>query len=355
MLPVISAEVCAMARRMYRSPPPGAARVELKRRLFELSLSALMETIARTKTSRAVPDDDTDMCPEVQEFMKALDVFLPLLSADNSWDYLPVLRWFDVFGVRNKILATVSARDAFLRRLIDAERRRLEEGEGGENDERKSMIGVMLSLQKSEPVVYTDTTIMALCSERLSKNRQPPVKLMLIKRGRKLTRPWGTPRLLGADDVPRLGYLQCIVSETLRLYPVLPTLVPHESTADCTVGGHHVPSGTMLLINVYAIHRDPAIWADLTAFRPERFEDGRAEGLFMMPFGMGRRKCPGEALALRTLGLVLGTLIQCFDWDTGGGAVVDMAEGVGITLPRVVPLEAICKPRHAMLDVLKGL
>ena len=160
----------------------------------------------------------------------------------------------------------------------------------------------------------------------------------------------GTSRLLGADDVPRLDYLRCILSETLRLYPVVPTLIPHESTADCAVGGHHVPGGTMLLVNVYAIHRDPA------AFRPERFEAGGADGLFMMPFGMGRRKCPGEALALRTLGLVLGTLIQCFDWSTVGGAgEVDMAEGVGITLPRAVPLEAMCKPRQCMVDVLREL
>jgi hypothetical protein len=164
MLPVISGEVRAMARRMYRSAaaaPGGAARVELKRRLFEVSISALMEVIARTKTSRTEADADTDMSPEAQEFMKALDVFIPLLSASNKWDYLPVLRWFDVFGVRSKILAAVSARDAFLRRLIDAERRRLDDDESEKN---KSMIGVMLSLQKSEPEVYTDTTIMALCS-----------------------------------------------------------------------------------------------------------------------------------------------------------------------------------------------
>jgi cytochrome P450 len=167
----------------------------------------------------------------------------------------------------------------------------------------------------------------------------------------------GPSRLLNADDVPRLGYLRCIIDETLRLYPVVPTLIPHESTADCAVGGHHVPAGTMLLVNVYAIHRDPAVWADPAAFRPERFEaGGGADGLFMMPFGMGRRKCPGEALALRTLGLVLGTLIQCFDWGTVGGAAgVDMAEGVGITLPRDVPLEAMCKPRQGMLRVLQEL
>jgi len=177
MLPVISGEVRAMARRMFRSAaacPGGAARVELKRRLFEVSLSALMETIARTKTPRAEADGDadTDMSPEAQEFMKALDVFLPLLGAANVWDYLPVLRWFDVFGVRRKILAAVSARDAFLRRLIDAERRRLDGGGGGSSGEsdKKSMIAVLLSLQKSEPEVYTDTTIMALCAVSASSS-----------------------------------------------------------------------------------------------------------------------------------------------------------------------------------------
>ncbi|PUZ36930.1 hypothetical protein GQ55_9G076800 [Panicum hallii var. hallii] len=371
MLPTISGEVRAMARRMYRSAvaaPGGAARVELKRRLFEVSLSALMETIARTKTSRAEgeADADTDMSPEAQELMKALDVFIPLLSAANMWDYLPVLRWLDVFGVRRKILAAVRARDAFLRRLIDAERRRLDDGE---ESEKKSMIGVLLSLQKSEPEVYTDTTIMALCSSMFSGGAETTATAaewamsLLLNHPEALTKARseidasvGTSRLLGADDVPRLGYLRCILSETLRLYPVVPTLIPHESTADCAVGGCHVPGGTMLLVNVYAIHRDPEAWADPAAFRPERFEGGGADGLFMMPFGMGRRKCPGEALALRTLGLVLGTLIQCFDWGTVGGAgEVDMAEGVGITLPRAVPLEAMCRPRQCMVGVLREL
>ncbi|XP_062214519.1 cytochrome P450 81Q32-like [Phragmites australis] len=369
MLPTISAEVRAMVRRMYRAAaaaPGGAARVELKRRLFELSLSALMETIAQTKTSRAEADADTDMSPESQEFKKALDEFIPLIGAANVWDYLPVLRWFDVFGMRKKIVAAVSKRDAFLRRLIDAERRRLDV-DGGEG-ENKSMIAVLLSMQKSEPEVYTDTTIMALCSsmftggsETTATTAEWAMSLLLnhpevLKRAQaEMDASVGNSRLVGPDDVPRLGYLQCILSETLRLYPAVPTLVPHESTADCTVGGHHVPSGTMLLVNAYAIHRAPAAWADPAAFRPERFEDGSAEGRLLMPFGMGRRKCPGETLALRTLGLVLGTLIQCFDWDTVGGAKVNMTEGGGITLPKAVPLEAMCKPRQAMLDVLQGL
>jgi len=165
----------------------------------------------------------------------------------------------------------------------------------------------------------------------------------------------GTSRLVTADDLSRLPYLQCIIHETFRLYPAAPLLLPHESSADCKVGGYDVPRGTMLLVNVYAIHRDPAVWEDPTEFRPERFEDGKTEGRLLMPFGMGRRKCPGETLALRTVGLVLGTLIQCFDWDRVDGAVVDMTESSGLTIPMAVPLEAMCRPRAAMHHVLEEL
>jgi hypothetical protein len=166
MSAVVAAEVRAMARRMGRAAaaaPGGAARVQLKRRLFEVSLSVLMETIARTKTSRAEADADSDMSPEAHEFKQIVDEIVPHLGTANLWDYLPVLRWLDVFGVRNKITAAVGRRDAFLRRLIDAERRRLDDGGGDSDSDKKSMIAVLLSLQKSEPEVYTDTMIMALC------------------------------------------------------------------------------------------------------------------------------------------------------------------------------------------------
>jgi len=361
--------VRAMARRLFRATaasPDGAARVQLKRRLFELSLSVLMETIAQTKGTRSEADADTDMSLEAQEFKQVVDEIIPLIGAANIWDYVPVMRWFDVFGVRNKILATVTRRDGFLRRLIDAERRRMDEG--GDEGEKKSMIAVLLTLQKTEPALYTDQMIIALCAnlfiagtETTSSTIEWAMSLLLnhpaaLKKAQaEINASIGTSRMVAADDVPRLNYLQCVINETLRLYPAAPLLLPHESSADCKVGGYDVPSGTMLIVNAYAIHRDPSAWEDPAAFRPERFEDGKGDGLLMMPFGMGRRRCPGETLALHTVGMVLGTLVQCFNWDRVDDMEVDMTEGVGITMPKAMPLEAMCSPRATMVDVLQKL
>ncbi|KAJ4803595.1 Cytochrome P450 [Rhynchospora pubera] len=125
----------------------------------------------------------------------------------------------------------------------------------------------------------------------------------------------GNQRLIKESDINHLPYLHCIISETLRLYPVGPLLIPHESREEISLEGYEIPKGTMLLANIYQIHRNPEIWEEPMKFKPERFQDGRSNGKWMAPFGMGRRKCPGEALAMRQVGLVLGALIQCFDWE----------------------------------------
>lgn len=168
----------------------------------------------------------------------------------------------------------------------------------------------------------------------------------------------GNRRLLQESDLPDLPYLQCIVTEALRLYPAGPLLVPHESAQECTVGGYKVAPGTMLLVNAYSIHRDPNAWPEPEKFVPERFQ-GEAKGeehnKLLIPFGIGRRRCPGEGLARIVVGLVLGILIQCFEWERPSEELVDMSEGSGLTLPKAVPLEAMCRPREAMIGELAGL
>lgn len=159
----------------------------------------------------------------------------------------------------------------------------------------------------------------------------------------------GKDRLVEESDISKLPYLQHIISETFRLHPAFPLLSPHFSSKDCTIGGYNVPQGTILLVNAWAIHRDPQLWSDPEQFKPERFEkEGEAEKV--IPFGLGRRACPGAGLGQRTVSLTLGLLIQCFEWKRMSEQEIDMTEGKGVTMPKLIPLEAMCKARPNIIN-----
>lgn len=115
------------------------------------------------------------------------------------------------------------------------------------------------------------------------------------------------------------------------------------------MGGYHIPANTTVFVNVWALGRDPHNWDDPLRFNPERFEqsqvDVRGQHFHMLPFGSGRRMCPGTSLAMQVVQVTLGVMVQCFEWKAGEkGDVdrVDMDEGPGITLPRANPL--VCVP-----------
>ena len=176
---------------------------------------------------------------------------------------------------------------------------------------------------------------------------------ILCKARAELDEHVGQQRLVDESDLSKLPYLQNIISETLRLYPAAPMLVPHFSSDDCTIGGYDMPRDTMLLVNAWAMHRDPNLWDDPESFKPERFQAGQVEVQNkFIPFGIGRRACPGIGLAQRVVGLALGSLIQCFEWERVSEEEVDLSEGPGLTMPKSVPLEAMCKARVVMKVIL---
>lgn len=164
--------------------------------------------------------------------------------------------------------------------------------------------------------------------------------------------------LMNESDASKLKYLQNVITETLRLYPVTPLLIPHESSNDCKVCGYDIPKGTILLVNLWTLHRDPNLWVDPTRFVPERFEEMELVGEIyynMIPFGAGRRACPGSVLAKRFMANAIASLIQCFEWERIGNEELDMTEGVGITMPKLEPLVALCRPRQDMVRVLSNI
>lgn len=168
---------------------------------------------------------------------------------------------------------------------------------------------------------------------------------MLEKARKEIDSVVGNARLVQESDIPDLPYLQAIVKETLRLHPTGPLIV-RESSEACTVVGYEIPAKTRLFVNVWAIGRDPKHWEDPLEFRPERFlrenkaqMDVRGQHFQMLPFGSGRRGCPGISLALQVVQTSLACMVQCFDWQVTGK--VDMEEGPGITLPRARPLACV--------------
>jgi cytochrome P450 len=166
----------------------------------------------------------------------------------------------------------------------------------------------------------------------------------------------GHGRLLNESDIVKLPYLRCVINETLRLYPPAPLLLPHFSSEACTAGGFDIPQGTMLVVNAWTMHRDPKLWEEPNEFKPERFEAGLGEGdgFKYIPFGIGRRVCPGASMGLQIVSLALGVLVQCFEWDKVG-TVEDTSHGLGMILSKAKPLEALCSPRRDLITLLSHL
>lgn len=157
-------------------------------------------------------------------------------------------------------------------------------------------------------------------------------------------------------DIENLPYLRAVIKETLRLHPPLPILVPRMSMDSCKMLGYCIPKETQILVNVWAIGRDPKTWDEPLVFKPERFlepntVDFKGHNFEFIPFGSGRRMCPAMPLASRVLPLALGSLLHSFDWALADGIKpeeMDMTERMGITLRKSVPLKAVPIPykRH---------
>lgn len=169
-------------------------------------------------------------------------------------------------------------------------------------------------------------------------------KKVMAKLKTELKKIAGCNSTITEADLDKCQYLKAVMKETLRLHPPLPLLVPRESTHDVQLLGYDIAARTRVVINAWAIGRDPLIWQDPDEFLPERFLNTRVDfkGQFQfIPFGAGRRGCPGAAFALGVVELVLANLVLQFEFELPGGERgedLDMVEGGGLTIHRKFPL-----------------
>ncbi|XP_042478332.1 cytochrome P450 81Q32-like [Macadamia integrifolia] len=346
-------------------------RMEMKSKFFELTLNVMMMMIAGKRYYGSKEGE----VEEARQFREIVRDTFALSGASNIGDFLPMLRWVGFKGLEKRLMRLQQKRDGFMQELIEQQRMERvhyssSSSSANSRERKKTLINVLLSLQETEPEYYTDEIIIGIILVLLAAGTSTTAETMEWAMSLLLNHPEvlkkaqteidihvGQNRLLDESDLANLPYLHCIINETLRMYPTGPLLEPHESSEECIVQGFTIPRGTMLLVNMWAIQNDPKLWVEPTKFKPERMEgiEGERVGFKLMPFGSGRRGCPGESVAMRMIGLALGSLIQCFEWERVGEEMVDMDEGTGLTLPKAQPLETRCKPRPSMLNILSQL
>lgn len=179
--------------------------------------------------------------------------------------------------------------------------------------------------------------------------RKPEI---FAKATEELDRVIGRERWVEEKDIANLPYIEAIAKETMRLHPVAPMLVPRLSREDCQIAGYDIPKGTRTLVNVWTIGRDPTIWDNPNEFVPERFigssVDVKGHDFELLPFGSGRRMCPGYPLGIKVIHASLSNVLHGFTWKLPANMRkqdVNMDEIFGLSTPKKYPLQAVADPR----------
>jgi len=155
----------------------------------------------------------------------------------------------------------------------------------------------------------------------------------------------GSKQRASRDDMSKLKNLKMVVKETLRMDPPLTLLLPRETTQQVNISGYGVPANTRIIVNTWAISRDPNIWKDPEEFKPERFigsnTDFNGKHFEFMPFSSGRRICPGMAMAVTNMEFILANLLCCFEWELPEGVAkedISMEEAGSLAFQKKSPL-----------------
>ncbi|KAK9757229.1 hypothetical protein RND81_01G150000 [Saponaria officinalis] len=341
--------------------------------LSETFMTFTNDVICRVAFGRKYSGDE-----DGAKFRELLKEFVELLGTFTVGNFIPWLAWIDrVNGLDKKVSKLATEFDQFLEGIVQEHVDRLTTGGNGEVAEKaervNDFVDVLLKVQMDNTVGFpidrdsikalildmfaggTDTTYTVLEWAMTELLRHPEAMKKLQDEVRSIT---NNQAHVTEDDLDKMVYLKAVIKETLRLYPPIPLLVPRESTHAVKINGYDIPAGTRVITNAWAIHRDPLTWEEPDAFRPERFLDCpidfKGQDFELIPFGFGRRGCPGILFAMANNEIVLANLVSMYDWTLPGeenGMTLDMSQCTGLTIHRRVPLLAVATPRSSKLNV----
>ncbi|XP_073134441.1 6,7,8-trihydroxycoumarin synthase-like [Henckelia pumila] len=269
-------------------------------------------------------------------------------------DYFPLLGWIDkLSGMNSKLGKVFKDLDMFVQELIDdhLDPKRPESMNG-------DILDLLIGLKRDQAasigwdnikgvlvdifVAGTDTSAVVIAWAMTGMMKAPHTMKKAQEEVRNLV---GNKGSVDEDDIKDLPYLKAIIKETLRLFPPAPLSVPRETIEKCTIDGYEIPAKTLVYVNVYAIGLDPEYWENPNEFIPERFLDSsidyKGQDFGFLPFGSGRRGCPGINLGITIVELALANLLYSFEWELPHGMKkedIDMETLPGINACKKIDL-----------------
>ncbi|KAL5728398.1 hypothetical protein ACHQM5_001489 [Ranunculus cassubicifolius] len=282
-------------------------------------------------------------------------------------DLFPSLGWIDgLTGLSSRMRKTARALHNLLDEVIEEHMQFLKTDA---QDDRKDMVDLLLKVENDPTlgVEFTRDSHRAVLTNMLTGGTESISTTLEWIMAELLTHPNvmnklqnGVRRIVGTkgrideDDISQMDYVKCVIKESLRLHPPTALSLPRVSTTSTYIEGYHIPAKTRVIVNIWAICRDPKAWDRPNEFIPERFAnslvDYKGAHFEFIPFGAGRRICPGIAFSIASLESILTNLIYWFDWEYTSGANrmdVNKSERSGISVHLKHPLVLVPRSHFA--------
>ncbi|CAA3025243.1 ferruginol synthase-like [Olea europaea var. sylvestris] len=325
--------------------------VDISEAAFITSLNLISATLFSTDFAQFNSDSS-------QEMKNIVRVLLANGGLPNLADFFPVLEFIDPQGIRRKTKSYMSRIFVILDDLIN--QRLKSRSESLDHPVRNDLLEAILNhSQASESELTLDVLKhllldLFIAGTDTTSSTVEWIMTELIRNPEKMSKArnelWtviGRNKQVEESDISRLPYLQSVIKETFRYHPPAPFLVPHKAEVDTEINGYTIPKDAQILVNVWATGRDSSLWLNPDSFEPERFlnreVDFKGQDFELIPFGSGRRMCPGLPLADRMVHLMVAALIHNFDWKLEKGMKpeeVDVSEKFGLSIQKAVPLKA---------------
>ncbi|XP_027341971.1 cytochrome P450 71D11-like [Abrus precatorius] len=295
-------------------------------------------------------------CKDQEEFILLVKEGVTVAAGFKIGDLFPSSKWIQrVTGLRPKLERLHRQIDRILEDIIVQHKVGNSKSKEGQGEAEEDLVDVLLKFQDGNQDIWlTDNNVKAIILDIFGAGGETAATTInwamaeMVRDPRVMKKAQVEVReafnMKGMVDevlIDELKYLKSVVKETLRLHPPAPLLIPRENGQACEIHGYHIPIKSKIFVNAWAIGRDPNYWSEPERFYPERFIDSpidyKGNNFEYIPFGAGRRICPGSTFGLINVELALAFLLYHFDWKLPNGMEseeLDMTEEFGVTVRR---------------------